>query len=739
MLAAFSASAQSPEPAPTNASRLNVQFMVVNYNHELFGNISLPDLGPFTGPDLYTNKILAAGSLVLSRFQAQGFTNANVSVPLEGITNGVLTWYVYNGALPHVLISGRIFQPVSAEQLAALASPNQLTATNQNGPPTGSTNTLAGATHAPPGATNRPAASAKPAFVLTGYQVEGNTLLSDDTLESILSKYTGELQTREDLLTNIVKARNELQLEYWNRGFPTAKVLVPAGQSLEATNAIVRMQVIEGVLAEINVVGNRYFSSNNVMRALPSLKTNMILNSKVYDAELIRANGNQDRQIYTVLTNGPVSNTSALYLNVKDRLPLHAKTELNNQNSPGTPDLRLNSSAVYNNLWQLEHSLGVQYSISPEMYKPGNQWDWYDQPLVANYSGFYRMPLGQPESIAEVVEANPGSFGFNEATRQFNLPPPSGLPELNLYASRSTIDTGVEAGTLQSILDIPGVRTVTQQSFQEDLTVNETVGFRMSDPLPEVSGWRSIWSWGLDLKKYDLTSTKTNVFNFAEFTFDANGRPLPPIFSSVESPVPVTQRSIQYLPLALRYDGSMRDALGTTAFGLEMSYNLWHSGSLTNLRNITGSSQSHGRWVVLKPSVSRSFYYLGGWATTLRADGQWASEPLISNEQFGAGGVNSVRGYHEGEVFADTGWHVSFEEQTPPHVVGYVAGTEPLTIRASLYMDYAEALLLDPQGRQERTPLWGTGVGFVGSIGTHWESRFLFSLPLRDAGTIEKN
>jgi hypothetical protein len=37
---------------------------------------------------------------------------------------------------------------------------------------------------------------------------------------------------------------------------------------------------------------------------------------------------------------------------------------------------------------------------------------------------------------------------------------------------------------------------------------------------------------------------------------------------------------------------------------------------------------------------------------------------------------------------------------------------------------------MDPQGRPGSTALWGTGFGGVASIGPHWETRFLFSLPL---------
>jgi hemolysin activation/secretion protein len=122
------------------------------------------------------------------------------------------------------------------------------------------------------------------------------------------------------------------------------------------------------------------------------------------------------------------------------------------------------------------------------------------------------------------------------------------------------------------------------------------------------------------------------------------------------------------------------------------------------------------------------------WTTSLHLDGQWASSPLISNEQYGLGGVNSVRGYREGQVFGDTGWRAGLEQQTPPQVIGMVYRNHPLTVRGTVYMDYGETYLLDPQGRPGRTPLWGTGFGFVAAIGATWEARFLFSMPLLSYG-----
>ena len=255
-------------------------------------------------------------------------------------------------------------------------------------------------------------------------------------------------------MTGIRTALTELQAAYRERGYVTVSVGLPR-QKL--ANAIVQVQVTEGRLAAINVTGNRYYSSNNVMRALPSLHTNLLLNSHVLQSELDTANANRDRQIYPVIGPGPEPGTSELTLKVKDQLPLHARLELNNQSTPGTPNLRFNFNAQYDNLWDLEHQVGLQYSFSPEQMKDENNYvaTPFDDPLIANYSAYYRLPLGGYHSVQEQVEANPGSFGYSEVTHKFDLPPATGRPELNVYASRSTSDTGVQFGALSNVVTTP--------------------------------------------------------------------------------------------------------------------------------------------------------------------------------------------------------------------------------------------------------------------------------------------
>jgi hemolysin activation/secretion protein len=689
-------------------------------------NTSTAMFSRYIGRNVGLGDLVKAACVLQSDYRSRGYTNVSISLAPERIANGRVTLHAFRAPSGDILVSGRRFpKPTDLAAPGTQPSPSE-SATPKPG---------AAGPSAPAATDTRAAAraNATPHFALKAFEIRGDTLLSTEALTAVLAKHTGT----NVVLTNILAAASDLQQEYRNRGYPTVRVAIPQQQ---VTNQMVKLQVFEGRLSAIEVTKNRFFSSNNVMRALPSLHTNLILNSVAFQAELDRANANQDRQIYPQLSPGPEENTTLLTLEAKDRLPLHGKIELNDQNAPGTPDLRVNSSAVYNNLWQLEHSIGVQYSFSPEAFKSGEQWDFFDRPAVANYSAFYRLPLGSPESIAEVIASNPGSFGYDEASRTFHLPPPSGRAELNLYASRSTIDTGVMTLFNGNLYNTNG-NSLNQQTVQQDLTANSAIGSRLSVPLGSTASFQSSFSGGFDFKTFDLASNKTNIFTLTETEIDYGNNPSHPqtnITHQVDdSPVPATHHLLEYVPLAFRYDGSLRDSKGVTTFGLGMSANSWFSGSPNSLQGITGSTRSTGHWLVLTPSLGRDLVFHTNWVLSLHADGQLANEPLISNEQFGLGGLAGVRGYHEGEVFGDDGWRITTEGKTPYYVVGTAYRNHPLTVRGSVFMDYGEAYLADPGVREARTPLWGVGFGGVASIGATWEARFLFSWPLLSAGTTE--
>jgi hemolysin activation/secretion protein len=761
-----SALAAVPAAAPSRTAGMDTNavphFPVTGYTVEgrwlLPTNLLVPLFAKYTGSNVSLREIIHAASDLETEYRHEGYLLMNVAIAPKRITNGIVTLNVYPGAVAQIIVGGHRYlvtgdameAPTNAALAVAAANSNTNRAPAYQPPhrpatPEEMARAYAALMQAMDDASARErdrsvhvvtaTTNAGPRFAVEKYQIEGNTLLPPGTIATLLTNIDGAYGTNVSL-DGIRAVVIELRKAYVAHGFVTVDVSLPPQR---LTNATVNILVTEGRLVAIDVKGNRYFSSNNVMRALPSLHTNMILNAQIFGAELNRANANPDRQIYSVIEPGPEPGSTALTLQVKDLMPVHAKVDFNNESTPGTPGLRLNSSATVADLWQLEHSLGFQYGFSPTQYKLGNQWNFYDQPLIANYSAYYRMPLGTPEPIENVIDNDPGTFGYNEATRKFNLPPPTSQSEANFYASRSTIDTGQLVPIDESIENIPGFLAVTRKDLQEDLTINNDIGTRLSFPFSPAA-FQGGFSGGLDYKNYEANSVKTNNFLFAITTYDANGNPSY-ISSTISSPVPVTERYLQYFPAAFGYNGVWRNPHFIANFGLAASGNLWYDSSTTtnghsqftglkSLQGITGSAESTGHWVSLNPNLSVNVPLPKTWMFSANFNGQWTSEPLITTEQFSIGGVNSVRGYHEGEFFGDTGWRSSVELQTPSHVVGMVYGNVPLSIRGSLYLDLARAYLLDPQGRPDVVELWGTGFGITAALGSHFQSRFLFSLPL---------
>ena len=575
-------------------------------------------------------------------------------------------------------------------------------------------------------------APAKPATVaIQGYEVYGNTLLSEQIVKSNLVKYVGPAKTAEE----IKAAKASLQMAYWDRGFVTVSVVFPP-QTL-TNGCFVRLNVIEGRLATINVVSNRFFTASNVRRTLPSLQTNTFLNNLIFQQELDRANANRDRQIYPVIGEGPEPRTSSLTLRVKDRLPLHGRVELNNNATPGTPDLRLNLAAQYNNLWQLEHQIGVQYSFSPQEFKEGSYRLW-EQPMVASSSAFYRLPLSPVNGAPPARPYAVGDFGYDEVTKRFRAPAAAENSELLFYASHSSSDTGqtlISESLNPASIPTSGTLQVSDRLYNQTLTENENLGARWLHPLPTLWGIRSSLAAGLDFKKYKATSAQNREFD-ANFYVPSHGEVGPPFDSFPSSTTSSKQtlvNSINYLPVQVSWDGSEMDSHGNTMLNLSQSFNCASVISdPADFRAVTGSPKGDGNYYIANAGVTREEKIYHDWAIRFHTDGQWANQPLISNEQFGLGGAAGVRGYQDGQNYGDSGWRVQFEPHSPQLNLGLAGSPVPLFARVAGFVDYGQVYLVNPGPRPGTISMLGVGATLNLSLGQHFDFRTILGVPLLD-------
>jgi hemolysin activation/secretion protein len=574
--------------------------------------------------------------------------------------------------------------------------------------------------------TNSPATARPKGLNVSGYHIEGNTVLPPDNFGS-LSNYTGTNLDFPRLREGLVN----LQLRYHDLGFPTISVTLPP-QKL--TNGIVKVKVIEGRLSKITIAGNQHFSDANIRRALPSLTTNILINTKWFQPELDAANANRDRQIYPVISPGPDPGTTELTLKVKDRLPLHGRIEVNDKSSPGTPLLRGDVAVQHANLWQREHQIGFDYNASPQSYKDGeNTFSYLDRPLVASYSGFYRLPLGSGKGYREQLDRQPVTFGYDEISHKFNLPPPSGHPDLTLYASRSTSDTPLQRGD-RTIIFTNTLADISSQFVQHTFTENNNAGAKLTLPLPEKFGVKSSLQLGVDFKTYTSKTYSTNLTFFDLYALDQFGHPVLVTNETLHLPANNYQ-SLYYLPLSIGWSALRADKYGYFAFNWNENIFLAPLASpRKDFQSVAGVTGAGGTYTTLTAGLTRQQNF-DEWTATVHADGQWASAPLISNEQFGLGGTAGVRGYQEGEAYGDNGWRAMFDLRTPAVIIGNFPtadGTVPAELRVDVFMDYGQVFLLDRIGNNQLDE-WGTGVGFFLTAGEHFDARLTLAWALADA------
>ena len=581
--------------------------------------------------------------------------------------------------------------------------------------------------------TNSPAtnSAAGPRFTVTRYLVEGNSVLPPENLGRVLTNVPGAFSTNVSF-PEIRAALGELQMAYRERGFVTVSVGLPP-QKL--TNATVKIKVTEGRLAAINVKGNDYFSTPNVLRALPSLHTNLLLNSHVFQRELDLANANRDRQIYPVIAPGLEPGTSELTLKVKDRFPLHARVEINNQATPGTPDSRVNFSAQYGNLWNLEHQVGVSYSFTPVNFTTANTYYFspLDYPLIANYSAYYRLPLGKPRSVQRQIDDSGGTFGYNEVTHQFQVPPPSGRPELTAYGSRAVSDTGIQFGEPNIVTASPLLH-LGHRTAGENVTLNESLGFKLSLPLPRLNKIAATLSLGADYKRYRGESANADLFY--ELITTTNGGSAVKFGNVLYSlQQPVRAMAVEYFPVNVGISGSAPDSYGATFFNAQANFNVATIGKMSSVAYTTNAADN---FVTVQMGASREQRLYRDWTVLLRADGQWANTPLFSNEQYAMGGSSGVRGYTDGEAYGDYGWRVMLEPRTPLVNIGMVDGDVPFWVRASVFMDYGELHTLEKHVAyfpNQASAFWGCGASLTGNVGNHLDARLTVAWPLLTAAS----
>ncbi len=144
---------------------------------------------------------------------------------------------------------------------------------------------------------------------------------------------------------------------------------------------------------------------------------------------------------------------------------------------------------------------------------------------------------------------------------------------------------------------------------------------------------------------------------------------------------------------------------------------------------------AQSNFAYLRGSIDRTDTFESDWQLLTKLDAQVANSPLINNEQFSAGGSNSVRGYFESQALGDNGVGLGVEVRTP----NLLKNNWLDDFRLLAFFESAHLRIKEPLPDQhDSSDLAGTGIGFVMRAWRSVDVSFDWAYALKDNGRIER-
>ncbi|HKW36850.1 MAG TPA: ShlB/FhaC/HecB family hemolysin secretion/activation protein [Burkholderiales bacterium] len=252
--------------------------------------------------------------------------------------------------------------------------------------------------------------------------------------------------------------------------------------------------------------------------------------------------------------------------------------------------------------------------------------------------------------------------------------------------------SSVNSGTVQGLFNVSGSGNV--------------YGLRYTQLLGRFESYEHRLSLGLDYRAYknDVTLTDT-------------GEPLVP--------------NITVRPVTLAYTGRF------SSVGRDLSFNVAYSRNIEGGKN--GAQEdfdnqrpgAQAKYAIVREGVAYSKLLPSDFIFRALANAQQTHDLLIPGEQFGMGGVDSVRGYYEREVANDVGWRASLEAYGPDFAAKRSANWR---VRVLVFADAARGHDNSPE-RGPANKLGSFGLGARANYAKSLAFRLDVARVTQDAGT----
>jgi len=227
--------------------------------------------------------------------------------------------------------------------------------------------------------------------------------------------------------------------------------------------------------------------------------------------------------------------------------------------------------------------------------------------------------------------------------------------------------------------------------------------FQAIDQLPVLGDYTQMVSFGFSRKHFDQNISLGGQTTYAPLT---------------------------YYPLTAAYTGQHASDKSSSSFTLTGNFGLRGAGS-SNTAFDNQRYNARDTFADLRLDINYMRSFAGGFAFVTRGSAQATDSPLVSSEQFAAGGMSSVRGYLSAEDTADNGAIASVEMRTPS--IHSWVGSWANDWRFHVFVDSARLMLIDPLPDQRgRFTLLSTGIGTQFTVFHYLNGDLEYAYPLRN-------
>ncbi|MBW4465596.1 MAG: ShlB/FhaC/HecB family hemolysin secretion/activation protein [Pegethrix bostrychoides GSE-TBD4-15B] len=430
----------------------------------------------------------------------------------------------------------------------------------------------------PPALPTAPAGEVPAAVFVEQIEVVGSTVFSAAELAAVTQPYVN----RSISFVELLQARSAITQLYVSQGYITSGAFVPP-QTIE--NGRVVIQVIEGSLESIEILGTRHLSSSYLRRRLALSATAPLNQTRLLEGLQLLQLDPLIQSISADLQSGTRPGSSVLQVTVQEADSFNVTLGLNNGRSPSVGSFRRQIQFEQANLTGLGDALSVEY-----LNTNGSN----------EVNGSYEIPLNPRNGRLRLALGRANSRVIQPPFDQADIAVPSRYYELSYRQPM------IQSPTQELALGLTASR-------QESQTLVGGEGFPLA------------------------------------LEADASGRTR---VSALRLTQDWTDRSSQHV-LALRSQLSLGlDWLDATV-----------NEDLPDSRFLAWRGQ--GQWVrQLAPDL----------LLLLRGDMQLSDGELVSLEQFGLGGAQSVRGYRQDALLSNDGALFSTEARMPLLRVPEVGG-----------------------------------------------------------------